>query len=276
MPTPSCLSTELSHGIRPARFKVLFCMLLAMAAFFGRALPAAAVDSGVLAEESAGLELAGAFCADFSQVEAVAERPELASLLPDLGRLYAGTEIGAREAAVWLGVVALMVRQDEEFYGHLQPRISSPSTEEAAEFFGSYFLPAAAIGLVWLNDRERGLACAEAAAFASLNTLALKCALGMARPNTGEGPVFSGPSLDDDRHAMPSGHTAVAFALATVLGAEHPRYKWLFYAAAVLVGLSRIALEEHWPSNVLAGAVLGLHAGQMVLGCEFTVLKWEF
>ena len=57
---------------------------------------------------------------------------------------------------------------------------------------------------------------------------------------------------------------------------KYPRYKWAFYTLATLIGLSRIYLESHWPSNILAGAVTGIYCGQRVLGREVTILNWRF
>lgn len=46
-----------------------------------------------------------------------------------------------------------------------------------------------------------------------------------------------------------------------VIFAEYPDYKVLFYSGAVLVGLSRIYLDKHHASDVVAGAAIGLYAG---------------
>lgn len=59
--------------------------------------------------------------------------------------------------------------------------------------------------------------------------------------------------------SFPSGHTADAFVFATALILVHP--KWYTIAAAVtwatLAGYSRIHLGVHYPTDVIAGAILG-------------------
>jgi undecaprenyl-diphosphatase len=64
-----------------------------------------------------------------------------------------------------------------------------------------------------------------------------------------------GPS--ERTHSFPSGHTATAFAGATVLSAFAPRYRLAFYALACLIGFSRLYNGVHYPTDVAAGAVLG-------------------
>lgn len=83
----------------------------------------------------------------------------------------------------------------------------------------------------------------------------LKAAVARPRPQAATEAV----TLGLNTHAFPSGHTATAFLLATVLSTR--KTKRYLYTLAVIVGISRIYLGAHYPSDVIAGAIIGLAAG---------------
>jgi len=65
-----------------------------------------------------------------------------------------------------------------------------------------------------------------------------------------------------DTHSFPSGHTCAAFAAAWTWRRQLPR-RWMGHigmVAAVLMGLSRLYLGVHFPTDVLAGAIVGIFA----------------
>jgi undecaprenyl-diphosphatase len=62
--------------------------------------------------------------------------------------------------------------------------------------------------------------------------------------------------------SFPSGHTAGSFAAAAALSAFFPKDRPLLLTAASAVGLSRIYLGHHFPSDVAVGAVLGSIVGR--------------
>ena len=66
--------------------------------------------------------------------------------------------------------------------------------------------------------------------------------------------------------SFPSGHTVVAFSLATVFASAYKDKPWvgiLSYGLATGVGLSRIYNDDHWSSDVLIGAALGFAIGKV-------------
>jgi undecaprenyl-diphosphatase len=71
------------------------------------------------------------------------------------------------------------------------------------------------------------------------------------------------PTLD--RFSFPSGHTLHATSFALVASAGFPELGPVLFPFAVLVALSRPILGLHYPSDVLAGALLGALVAQMVL-----------
>ncbi len=61
-------------------------------------------------------------------------------------------------------------------------------------------------------------------------------------------------------NSTPSGHSFRIFALMASLSLVFKRWYWLFFIVAICVGLSRIIVHAHYPSDVLFGAYIGLLA----------------
>ena len=59
-------------------------------------------------------------------------------------------------------------------------------------------------------------------------------------------------------NSSPSGHTLRAFALMTALSLLYRKFAVVFISIAVLIGLSRVVVTDHYPSDVLFGAFIGV------------------
>lgn len=57
--------------------------------------------------------------------------------------------------------------------------------------------------------------------------------------------------------SFPSAHAASSFMMATVLAYWFPRYRILFYILAGFIAWTRIYLGLHYPTDIIAGALLG-------------------
>jgi membrane-associated phospholipid phosphatase len=131
-----------------------------------------------------------------------------------------------------------------------------------------YVLPALGAGyLIGRLTNKPGLSrtairAGEATILAGSVAAALKYAVGRNRPS-GEGESdrfqpFGGPA------SFPSGHTTVAFAVATAIADETPD-PWTdlaLYSLATATAFGRVNSDRHWTSDVLAGALVGHLTGR--------------
>lgn len=79
-----------------------------------------------------------------------------------------------------------------------------------------------------------------------------------------EGLIPLVPRLSD--YSFPSGHTCASFACALILYRMLPGKKGIiFLILAFLIGLSRLYVGVHYPTDVLGGALVGILSSVMVL-----------
>lgn len=140
----------------------------------------------------------------------------------------------------------------------------------------SVLIPATVVA-VGLFDKDKstlkkGLYLAESAAAATFISYGMKYSFKRSRP------YIAMPALSSSGKAnspsFPSGHTSVAFASATSLYLAFP--KWYVavpaFTYAASVGYSRMYLGKHYPSDVLAGAVIGAGSAWLMHKAN----KWLF
>lgn len=126
-------------------------------------------------------------------------------------------------------------------------------------------------GMIWIiwsillllfpKSRKTGMAMAAGLFLEVLCcNVVLKPLIARARPcdvNTAVQLLISRPA----DYSFPSGHTGSSFAAASVLYFERHRCRFAAGILAVLIAFSRLYLYVHYPTDVLAGAVIGCMAG---------------
>ena len=86
--------------------------------------------------------------------------------------------------------------------------------------------------------------------------------------------VYTNHLDSTDPYSFPSGHTTGAFALATLLTLRYPKPEVYIpaFAWAGLVGYGRIYFGLHYPSDVLAGALIGAGSSYLIYKCQGKIL----
>ncbi len=177
-----------------------------------------------------------------------------------------------------LASTALVYTNDQVIFDFFDRQMSPHQGEQLSKYtdaFGSGLLSVPLLGGMYLVGRSKENCQLQEAALAGFQAFLLSAGAayivktlgGRARPMSADDPyLWTGPFSGND--AFPSGHTARAFAVATVVSAYFPDNFWVGFGAyglATLTASGRLLSGEHWPSDVLAGAALGYFVGRGVI-----------
>jgi membrane-associated phospholipid phosphatase len=203
--------------------------------------------------------------------------------------------------AIVVGGLSALMLLDDPAQKYFQDNRSHHSDDLAGAFrhmgqpevYGTVTLALLGTGLISGRDdiTRAGGRLAATLALAGAAATGLKEATGRPRPNASSDVDGFSPFSGQD--AWPSGHTTMAFALATSL-ADDIHNTWAsvgLYTAAAGVGWSRMNDNKHWLTDVAAGTVLGvssaklvnghwrifhLHPPSLLLGPKRAALAWQF
>ena len=105
-----------------------------------------------------------------------------------------------------------------------------------------------------------------AIAVPGLFVTAVKRVIGRARPLVAgnDAMVFVPFRWKVEYTSLPSGHSATAFAVLVAVGALFPQARALLWIYAGLIAFSRVAVDAHYPSDVVAGALIGAAGAWLV------------
>jgi decaprenylphosphoryl-5-phosphoribose phosphatase len=160
-----------------------------------------------------------------------------------------------------------MAELDERLLLTMRTRWHTPALESLARALGKagnnggiWFVIAAALALIDHSQREAWTICALLAPAAIVLNYGIKLIVRRPRPVLeGLPPLGGAPSS----LSFPSAHATSSFAVATAMTRVDPTAGAAF-ALALALALGRPYLGMHYPSDVLAGALLGLALGLLV------------
>lgn len=122
------------------------------------------------------------------------------------------------------------------------------------------------IPYLWVRHKRRDIArIVVTVIVAGIFWKVLSCLFPVARPFVAEGFVpLVNVSLGVYYASFPSGHTAFLAALGIAIAFSEKPLGILILILGVLVGISRVAVGVHYPSDILAGFILGIAVASLV------------
>lgn len=94
---------------------------------------------------------------------------------------------------------------------------------------------------------------------------AIKHLTGRARPCALDRDIIAG-TAPLDQYSFPSGHTMHAVAFSVLITTHHVELTWMVVPLSSLIALSRLVLGLHYPTDVIAGALIGGYVASVLTG----------
>jgi membrane-associated phospholipid phosphatase len=148
--------------------------------------------------------------------------------------------------------------------GHAEPVETAMRALGMAGEYAAIWIAAGGVGAS-IDERRRAqwLRGAAVGPAAILVNYAVKVTIGRQRPVIEDHPALARAPT---KLSFPSAHASSSVAAATALGRVEPRARPCLYTLAAAICIGRPYLGMHYPSDVLAGVVLGVGIGSVVPG----------
>ncbi|MDA3818473.1 MAG: phosphatase PAP2 family protein [Prolixibacteraceae bacterium] len=141
--------------------------------------------------------------------------------------------------------------------------------------YSDFYIPLSIIagyattGVITKNNYtlETAYMLAESCIFNALLTRTVKVIAGRERPDHWQGSNAHNWDIHSGQRSFYSGHTSMAFAIASVIAWRYRQTKWvpwISYGVATMAGLQRISYNRHWLSDVFVGAVSATAVGLFI------------
>ncbi|WP_084019361.1 phosphatase PAP2 family protein [Desulfuribacillus alkaliarsenatis] len=160
---------------------------------------------------------------------------------------------------------------DQTIFRYINQQLKCSSLDRTMPYFthfgGARFSILICILLLWLQSGSfTNIARDTIIALAGSHILVqlIKNFFNRPRPFLVLPEAFVKESLILKDYSFPSGHTTASVSIATVFSLYFPIFAPLFFILAAVVGISRIYLGLHYPTDVFIGAVLGFVSALIV------------
>jgi len=138
-------------------------------------------------------------------------------------------------------------------------------------FFGRselYLLGSLSVLILYKKYKKVALSLFLSVLFSGLTVDILKIVFGRYRPNLFLEKGLYGFDWFHIQHnfiSFPSGHAVTAFSAFAVLGHFFPKGKLIFWIIALLTAFSRVVLNAHYLSDVIAGVITGIFCSKFII-----------